>query len=68
MPIFIFSIMVDPATEVEIKEVAAPDFLLAVHTLASWRRPALSGRWCARKRRGQARAGLRLHGTFAGLP
>lgn len=37
MPIFIFSIMVDPATEVEIKEVAAPDFLLAVHTLASWR-------------------------------
>lgn len=37
MPIFIFKVKVGPTAEAEIKEVAAPDFLLAVQTLAAWR-------------------------------
>ncbi len=35
MPIFVFRVQVDPAAQVELKEVAAPDFLQAVQTLAA---------------------------------
>ena len=37
MPIFFFSVKVTPASETELKEVAAPDFVRAVQTLAAWR-------------------------------
>lgn len=37
MPIFLFRGKVGPTAEVELKEVAAPDFLDAVQTLAAWR-------------------------------
>lgn len=37
MPIFLFSVQVNPASHVELKEVAAPDFVKAVQTLAAWR-------------------------------
>ena len=37
MPTFIFRVKVTPASEAELKEVAAPDFLRAVQTLAAWR-------------------------------
>ena len=37
MPIFLFTVQVNPASQVELKEVAAPDFVKAVQTLAAWR-------------------------------
>lgn len=37
MPLFVFRVQVDPAAEPELKEVAAPDFVEAVQTLAAWR-------------------------------
>jgi len=37
MPIFFFSVKVTPTSETELKEVAVPDFLKAVQTLAAWR-------------------------------
>ena len=37
MTIFFFSVKVTPTSETELKEVAAPDFLKAVQTLAAWR-------------------------------
>jgi hypothetical protein len=37
MTIFFFSVNVTPTSETELKEVAAPDFLKAVQTLAAWR-------------------------------
>lgn len=37
MPIFLFRVKVSPTAETELKEVAAPDFLDAVQTLAAWR-------------------------------
>jgi hypothetical protein len=37
MPIYLFSVKVAPTSETELKEVAAPDFLKAVQTLAAWR-------------------------------
>lgn len=36
MPTFFFSVKVTPTAETELKEVAAPDFLKAVQTLAAW--------------------------------
>lgn len=38
MPTLFFSVKVTPAAEIELKEVAAPDFVVrAVQTLAAWR-------------------------------
>lgn len=37
MPIFLFRVQITPASEAELKEVAAPDFVEAVQTLAAWR-------------------------------
>lgn len=37
MPIFLFRVRITPASEAELKEVAAPDFVEAVQTLAAWR-------------------------------
>lgn len=37
MPMFLFRVKVTPASEVELTEVAAPDFVTAVQTLAAWR-------------------------------
>lgn len=37
MPIFLFRVKIDSAAEAELKEVAAPDFVEAVQTLAAWR-------------------------------
>lgn len=37
MAIFLFTIRVTPGSETELKEVAAPDFVAAVQTLAEWR-------------------------------
>ena len=36
MTLYVFRIQVDPDAEVELKEVAAPDFATAVQTLAAW--------------------------------
>jgi len=37
MQIFFFRVRVTPTAELEVKGVAAPDFLRAVETLAAWR-------------------------------
>ncbi|MCI0483480.1 MAG: hypothetical protein L0Y78_02735 [candidate division NC10 bacterium] len=37
MPMFFFTVKVTATAETELKEVAAPDFLEAVQTLAAWR-------------------------------
>lgn len=37
MPLFIFSVKITPASEPELKEVMAPDFVQAVQILAGWR-------------------------------
>lgn len=36
MPTYFFSVKITSASETELKEVAAPDFVRAVQTLAVW--------------------------------
>lgn len=37
MPLYFFSVQETPDSKVELKEVAAPDFVRAVQALAVWR-------------------------------
>jgi hypothetical protein len=41
MPFYFFSVQATPDAKVELKEVAAPDFIRAVQALAAWR-PGIS--------------------------